>query len=75
MLGKTEGRRRSRQQRMRSLDGITDGHELEQGLGVGDGEGSLVCCSPWSPKELDTTESHSNVNSSIIYNCQDTEEI
>ena len=56
MLGKTEGRRRSRQQRMRYLDGITDGHELEQGLGVGDGEGSLVCCSPWSPKELDTTE-------------------
>ena len=24
-----------------------DGHEGEQGLGVGDGQGSLACCSPW----------------------------
>ena len=24
-----------------------DGHECEQALGVGDGQGSLVCCSPW----------------------------
>ena len=24
--------------------------------GVGDAQGSLVCCSPWSHKELDTTE-------------------
>ena len=27
-----------------------DGHELEQALGVGDGQGSLVCCSPWGRK-------------------------
>ena len=33
-----------------------DGHEFEQALGVGDGQGSLVCCSPWSHKELDMTE-------------------
>ena len=33
-----------------------DGHEFEQALGVGDGQGSLVCCSPWDRKELDTTE-------------------
>ena len=33
-----------------------DGHELEQALGVGDGEGSLVCYSPWGHKESDTTE-------------------
>ena len=32
------------------------GHEFEQAPGVGDGQGSLVCCSPWSRKELDTTE-------------------
>ena len=32
------------------------GHELEQALGVGDGQGSLACCSPWSRKESDTTE-------------------
>ena len=33
-----------------------DGHEFEQALGVGDGPGSLACCSPWGCKELDTTE-------------------
>ena len=33
-----------------------DGHEFEQGLVVGAGRGSLVCCSPWGGKELDTTE-------------------
>ena len=32
------------------------GHEFEQALGVGDGQGSLECCSPWGCKELDTTE-------------------
>ena len=33
-----------------------DGHEFEQTLGDGEGEGGLVCCSPWDCKELDTTE-------------------
>ena len=33
-----------------------DGHEFEQALGVDDGQGSLVCCSPWGHKELDMTE-------------------
>ena len=33
-----------------------DGHEFEQALGFGDGQGSLACCSPWGRKELDTTE-------------------
>jgi len=33
-----------------------DGHEFEQTLGVGDGQESLACCSPWGHKELDTTE-------------------
>ena len=31
-------------------------HEFEQALGVGDGQGSLGCCSPWGHKELDMTE-------------------
>ena len=31
-------------------------HEFKQALGVGDGQGSLACCSPWGHKELDTTE-------------------
>ena len=30
-----------------------NGHEFEQALGVGDGQGNLVCCSPWGCKELD----------------------
>ena len=33
-----------------------DGRESEQALGVGDGQGSLVCCSPWGCRELDMTE-------------------
>ena len=33
-----------------------DGHEFEQALGVGDGQGSLACCSPWYHKESDTSE-------------------
>ena len=33
-----------------------DGHEFEQALGDGEGQGSLTCCSPWGRKELDTTE-------------------
>ena len=33
-----------------------DGHEFEQGPGVGDGQGSLACCSPWGCKESDMTE-------------------
>ena len=33
-----------------------NGHEFEQTLGDGDGQGSLACCSLWGCKELDTTE-------------------
>ena len=33
-----------------------DGLEFEQARGVGDGQGSLVCCSPWGHKESDTIE-------------------
>ena len=33
-----------------------DGHEFEQAPWVGDGQGSLTCCSPWGHKELDMTE-------------------
>ena len=33
-----------------------NGHEFEQAAVVGDGQGSLVCCSSWDLKELDTTE-------------------
>ena len=33
-----------------------NGHEFDQALGVGIGQGSLACCSPWGHKESDTTE-------------------
>ena len=32
-----------------------DGHEFQQALGVGDGQGNLVCYSPWGHKESDMT--------------------
>ena len=35
---------------------LFNGHEFEQALGVGDGQGSLVCCSPCGHKESDSTE-------------------
>ena len=57
MLGKVEGRRRrGRQEEMVGWHHRHDGCEFEQAPGVGDGQGSLVCCSPWSYKEWDTTE-------------------
>ena len=43
MQGKTEGRRRRGQQRMKWLDGITDSAHMSLGeLGVGDGQGGLA---------------------------------
>ena len=33
-----------------------NGHEFEQALGVGDGQGGLACCSPWGHKKSDMTE-------------------
>ena len=61
MLGKIEGRRRRGQQRVRWLGGI-HGHECEQAPGVGKGQGSLACCSPWGCKESDMTEQLNNNN-------------
>ena len=33
-----------------------NGHEFEWTPGVGDGQGSLACCSPWGHKESDMTQ-------------------
>ena len=39
--------------------------EFEQALGVGGGQGSMLCCSPWGHKESDTTEYLNNSNSPV----------
>ena len=39
-----------------------DGNEFEEASGVGDGQGSLMCFSPWGRKESDTTERLNNNN-------------
>ena len=49
MLGKIEGGRRRGQQRMRWYH-CFNGHEFEQTPGDCEGQGSLVCCSPWGCK-------------------------
>ena len=57
VLGKIEGRRRRGWQRMRWLNGITNAMDMSSGQTLGDGEGqvSLVCCSPWGLEESDMT--------------------
>ena len=37
-----------------------NGHESEQTLGDGEGQGSLACCSPWAHIESDTTKQLNN---------------
>ena len=56
MLGMIKGSRRRGQQRIRWPDGIPDLMDMSLSKGVGDGQGSLACCSPWCYKESDMTE-------------------
>ena len=57
MLGKIQGKRKRKH---RGRDGWwhqqLNGHEFEQALGGGEGQGSLACCSSWGRKVWDTTE-------------------
>ena len=56
MLGKIEGRRRrGRQDETVGWHHWLDGHEFEQALGDGEGQGSLARCCPWGHKESDAT--------------------
>ena len=67
LIGKdSDARRDWRQEKGTTEDDMVgwyhqlDGQEFDQALGVGDGQGSLVCCNPWGHKESDTTEWLSN---------------
>ena len=70
ILGKIEGRRSRWQQRMKCLAGITNSVDVKA-LGVGDGQWSLACCSPWGHKESDMTEqlNWTNVPLFILFIC------
>ena len=54
MLGKIE--KGATEDEMVGWHHLLNGHEFEQAPGVGDGQGSLVCCSPRGHKESDMTE-------------------
>ena len=57
MLGRIESKRRRGWQRLRWLGSITDSVDisLSRLLEIGEGQGSLVCCSLWGCKELAMT--------------------
>ena len=68
MLGKTESRRRREQQdEMFGWHHPLNRHEFEQALGDGEGQGRLVCYSPWGHKESDMTEQLNGNNLIDLY--------
>ena len=52
MLGRIEGweEKRTTEDEMVGWHHQPSGHEFEQTPGDGEGQGSLVCCSPWDPR-------------------------
>ena len=78
LTGKDPGTRKDRRQEEKGMteDEMIEwhhrlnGHEFEQILGDGEGQGGLVCCSPWGRKESDMTEWLNNNKSvhNTLYN-------
>jgi len=59
MLGKIEGKMQEKgttEEEMVGWHHRLNRYEFEQALGVSDGQGGLVCCSPWGCKESGMTE-------------------
>ena len=56
LLGKIEEEKGTTEDEMVVWHHRFNGHEFEWALGVGDGQGNLVCCSPWGHKESSRTE-------------------
>ena len=65
MLGKTEGKRRRWQQRMRWLNSIS-AHEFAQTPGDSEVRRNLACCSPWGHKDCTWLSDWTTNNSNII---------
>ena len=67
MLRKIEGRKKGMtEDEMAGWHHRLNGHEFEQAPGVGDGQGSLACCSPWGCKESDWTEHVEEETRSVV---------
>ena len=60
------GRRRREKDEMGGWHHKLNGHEFEQAPGDGEGQESLVCCTPWGRKELDTTEQLNNSSNMLV---------
>ena len=58
MLGKNEGKEKRGVAKDETVGWYhrLNGHEFEQTLEDGEGQGSLLCCSPWGRKESDMTQ-------------------
>ena len=48
---------------------LFSGHEFEQALGDGEGQGTLALCSPWDSQESSPTPQFKSISSSILLEC------